>query len=330
MWKVFIFIMFGFCLAALAEDNPPIVTRPEPGISWTEEYTVGPGDTFSIELYGKPETKRLVVPIQPDGTVTFLQAQNISVQGLTVEGMRAELQKSLSNYFKNGEVIVQPVTMQSKRFFVLGRVVTKGAFVLDHPITVVEAVAQAKGFETSLLDPNTAGIADLSRSFIVRNGKKLSVNFEKLFLEGDFTQNVSIEPNDYIFFPSAESKEVYVLGAVNQPGKLDYLPGASVMAAISAGGGFRQEAFRDNVLIIRGSLNHPETIVVDCNNILKGRDHDVKLQPKDIIYVSTRPWRIAEDLLDLATQSFVASCMNAWAGKNIILGRDHVLPQIQP
>src|SRR6185295_15835925 len=152
-----------------------------------------------------------------------------------------------------------------------------------------------------------AGIADLSRSFIVRNGRKLDVNMEKLFLEGDFTQNVHIEPNDYIFFPSAESKEIYVLGAVGQPGRLDYLPGASVMSAIAAGGGFTIESFRDNVLVIRGSLNNPETIVVDCNNILKGREKDLKLQPKDIVYVSTRPWKIAEDLMDVATTAFVRS-----------------------
>lgn len=338
MWKKSVFIVL-ICAAAVAEEPaskddttvaPPSITTPAPGVSWTEEYTVGPGDTFSIELYGKPETKRLIVPIQPDGTITFLQGQNILVQGMTIEGMRAELQKTLTSYFKNIEVIVQPVTLQSKRYFILGRVVTKGAFVLDHPITVVEAVAQAKGFESSLLDPNTAGIADLSRSFIVRNGKKLNVNMEKLFLEGDFSQNVQVEPNDYLFFPSAESKEVYVLGAVNQPGKLDYLPGASVMSALAAGGGFTIEAFRDNVLVIRGSLNNPETIVVDCNDILKGREKDLKLQPKDIVYVSTRPWKIAEDLMDVATTAFVQSAINFWAGKNIIIGRDHVMPQIQP
>ncbi|MCI0539395.1 MAG: polysaccharide biosynthesis/export family protein, partial [Verrucomicrobiales bacterium] len=225
-----------------------MVTRPAPGVSWTEEYTVGAGDIFNIELYGKPETRRLSIPIQPDGTITFMQAQNINVQGMTIEGMRAELQKTLSTFYKNSEVIVQPVTLSSKRYFVLGRVVQKGSFVLDHPITIVEAVAAAKGFETSLLDPNTAGIADLSRSFIVRNGEKLDVNLEKLFLEGDFTQNRNIEPNDYLFFPSAENKEVYVLGAVNRPGKVDYLPGISTMSAIASAAGFNIEAFRDNVL----------------------------------------------------------------------------------
>jgi len=330
MRKICFLVVASICLATHAEEQPSIVMRPPPGISWTEEYTVGAGDLFNVELYGKPETKRLSVPIQPDGTITFMQAQNVSVQGMTIEGMRAELQKTLSTYYKNSEVIVLPVTLQSKRYFMLGRVVQKGSYVLDHPITIVEAVAQAKGFETSVLDPNTAGIADLSRSFIVRNGEKLDVNFEKLFLQGDFSQNIHVEPNDYLFFPSAETKEVYVLGAVNRPGRVDFTPGTSVMSAIASGGGFNAEAFRDNVLVVRGSLNDPETFVIDCNNVLKGRDRDLRLQPKDIIYVGTRPWKIAEDLLDVASRAFVASIANTWAGKNVIWGRGFILPQTEP
>lgn len=330
MRKILALLITGFCLATFAEEQPGIVERPSPGTSWTEEYTVGAGDIFNIELYGKPETRRLSIPIQPDGTITFMQAQNINVQGMTIEGMRSLLQKTLSGFFKNSEVIVTPVALQSKRYFILGRVVQKGAFVLDHPITIVEAVAAAHGFETSILDPNTAGIADLSRSFIVRNGEKLDVNLEKLFLEGDFSQNRHIEPNDYLFFPSAENKEIYVLGAVNRPGKVDYLAGTTTMGAIASAAGFNNEAFRDNVLVIRGSLNNPETFVVDCNNILKGRERDLKLQPKDIVYIATRPWKIAEDLFDVASRAFVASVANTWAGKNIILGRGHILPQIEP
>ncbi len=329
MWKM-LFAVFLASAGLVLAEGVSSSTEPKNNSSWKEDYTVGPGDSFRIQLYGKVDTLRTSVAIQPDGTITYLQAQNIPVDGMTIEELRQAIQKSLESSYKNIEVLVQPVALQSKRFFVLGRVVTKGAFVLDHPITVVEAVAQARGFETGILDPNTAGIADLSRSFLVRHGKRLNVNFEKLFLQGDFSQNVQIEPDDYLYFPSSENKEVYVLGAVGRPGKLDYLPGASVVAAITAGGGFLPEAFRDRVLIVRGSLNDPETIVVDVNDVLKGRAKDVILQPKDIVYVSTRPWKIAEDLLDVATSAFITSMMNAWSGKNVIIGRDHILGQIEP
>jgi protein involved in polysaccharide export with SLBB domain len=325
--KVVLMLMFACALQA-QEPTSNISSGAAP--SWKDHYTVGPGDTFRIEIYGKIETIRPAVTIQPDGTITYLQAQNIHVDGQTIEEMRLAVQKSLDQYFKNIEVIVQPVKLLSKNYFVLGRVTTKGAFVLDRPITIVEAVARAKGFESGPAEPSVAGLADLSRSFLVRNGKHMPVNFEKLFLEGDFSQNLEIEPNDYLYFPSSVAREIYVVGAVVRPGRFDYMPGGSCIAAITAGGGYTDNAFRERVLIIRGSLNDPETIVVDTNDILKGRAKDVILQPKDIVFVSTRPWKIAEDLLDSAVTVFIDSVITTWTGRNIIINRRDVLPEFNP
>jgi protein involved in polysaccharide export with SLBB domain len=324
-------LIFTACCAWAAGENTPSDSTPlQLQASWREAYTVGPGDSFRIELYGKPETTRLSVIVEPDGTLSYLQAQNIPVNGLTINEVRDAVQKTLDKYYKNVEVMVQPVLLASKHYFVLGRVNNKGSYILDHPTTVMEAIAFAGGFESGVLEPTSSGLADLSRSFLVRDGKRVDVNFEKLFLQGDFSQNVELEPNDYLFFPSVVSHEVYVLGALSNPGKLNYVPGVTVMASIASAGSFNKSAFRDRVLVIRGSLNNPETFAIDCNDILKGRAPDFKLQPKDIVYVSTRPWKIAEDLLDSAVTSFVRSAVNAWAGSNIILGREVIIPQIEP
>jgi polysaccharide biosynthesis/export protein len=323
-------LLLIFACAALAQETPTSTTISASDTSWKDHYTVGPGDSFHIEIYGKKETVRPTVVIQPDGTITYLQVQNIPVAGLTIEGVRTELQKTLDQYYKNVEVVVQPVKLLSKNYFVLGKVVTKGSFVLDRPITVIEAVARAKGFETGPLEPSAAGLADLSRSFLVRNGKRVPVNFENLFMQGDFSQNVELEPDDYLYFPGGGAREVYILGAVNRPGKLDYKPNATIMGAISAGGSYADNAFRDRVLIIRGSLNQPEMIAVDTNDILKGQAIDVPLEPTDIIYVSTRPWKIAEDLLDSAVTAFVNSAITTWTGRNIIIGTKAIMPQIEP
>ena len=330
MSKYVVFALTLIAVCAWAKDDQSSSNTAGNHVSWKQEYTVGPGDSFRIELYGKPETARLSIVVQPDGTLSYLQAQNISVNGMTINQVRDAVQKTLDKYYKNVEVMVQPVLLASKRYFVLGRVINKGSYILDHPTTVMEAIAFAGGFESGFLKPASSGLADLSRSFLVRDGKRVDVNFEKLFLQGDFSQNVELEPNDYLFFPSAVSHEVYVLGALKNPGKLNYVPGVTVMAALASAGSFNTSAFRDRVLVIRGSLNNPETIAVDCNDILKGRGADLKLQPKDIVYVSTRPWKVAEDLLDTAVTSFVRSAINAWAGQNIILGRDVILPQIEP
>ena len=54
-----------------------------------------------------------------------------------------------------------------------------------------------------MFERNPVELTDLSRSFMVRHGQKLPVDFEKLFQQGDLTQNIAVEPDDYLYFASA-------------------------------------------------------------------------------------------------------------------------------
>ena len=214
--------------------------------------------------------------------------------------------------------MVVPVSYKSKKYFVLGKVTQRGSFPLDRPMTLLEAVGRAGGMETGLSsDRSLVELADLSRAFISRNGKQLTVNFEKLFQEGDLTQNVPLEPNDYIYFPAADQKEVFVLGAVQRPGSYLYTQNVGALGAVAARGGFNDRAWRNKLLVIRGGINKPETFEVDANEVLNARRSDVRLQPRDIIYVSERPWVRAEELLDLAAQAFVTAAVVTVTGERV-------------
>jgi hypothetical protein len=119
-----------------------------------------------------------------------------------------------------------------------------------------------------LYQRTTVELADLGHSFIVRNGEKLPVNFERLFLEGDLSQNVPIEPNDYVYFASTGAQDIYVLGEVMSPGPLGFVSSATVISAITDRGGFTDRAFKRRVLVVRGSLNEPETFVINAGRTL--------------------------------------------------------------
>ena len=195
---------------------------------------------------------------------------------------------------------------------------TKGVYTLDRPTTVLEAVVRAHGFETGLVDRNIISVADFSRSFLMRQGKRYPLNFENLFQNGDLSQNLSIEPGDYLYFPGANVKEVYVLGEVRLPGSTPYTPSMTLMAAISARAGYNDRAYKGKVLIVRGSLNKPETFVVDTKDILAGKARDFLLQPKDIIFVNSRPFIYAEELADRAVTAFLQSIVTAHVFNEVI------------
>lgn len=288
--------------------------------AWQEKLTFGPGDSMDIHVYGKPAMSRTNIMVGPDGRVNFLQAAGVQASGLSVEELRQRLDEEMAKYYTEAaapRTIVIPVAFSSKKYFMLGKVNAKGAYVLDRPLTLLEAVARAKGLETGLYRRNTVEMADLGQSFLVRNGAKMGVDFEKLFQEGDLTQNVLLEPNDYIYFASTAAREIYVLGEVMSPGPIGFGANATVLTAIADRGGYSERAFKKRVLVVRGSLREPETFVVDTGAVLDARMRDFKLQPRDIVYVSSRPWIKAEELLDEAASSFIQGAVTTWSGVNV-------------
>ncbi len=303
--------------------------EPEPGASfsagvpakresWQEHLTLGPGDVLTFHLYGSPELTREDQVIGPDGRVSYLEADNVAAAGLTVDELRDRLNSELGKFRRAPQVYVTPVSYRSKKYYMMGTVVLKGVFYLDRPITVIEAVARARGFETGISAGDTIEATDFSRSFISRNGHKLPVDLEKLFLHGDLSQNIKLEPNDYLFFPAVVlRRDLRPRRGGRAPGPVPYDSGMSVLAAIASRGGFAARAWKAHVLVVRGSLDHPTAYKVDISGALTGDAPNMALQPGDLVYVSNRPWYRAEELLDRAAQAFTESAVVTWTGLNV-------------
>ncbi len=310
---------------ALAADAEPSaagtafsVVSPAQRAQWQQKLTLGPGDLLNLGLYGEPQLDATDVPVGPDGRISYLEASGVLAAGLTVDEFRGKLNEALGQYRRAAQAIVVPVAYRSKKYFVLGKVAQRGAFLLDRPMTLLEAVGRAGGMETGLSsDRSLIELADLSRAFLSRGGRQLPVNFEKLFQEGDLTQNVTLEPNDYIYFPAADQQEVFVLGAVTLPGAYHYSQSTGALGAIAARGGFNTRAWKNKVLVIRGGLTKPETFTLDALEVLSARQADIRLQARDIVYVSERPWIRAEELLDLAAQAFVTAAVVTVTGERV-------------
>ena len=185
----------------------------EPPRSWRDHYTFGPGDVIDVSFYGRPELDRGGLRIAPDGTFSYLQANNIQVSGMTLEEIRDVLETKLAAYYTNVRLVMMPGELTSKRYILLGKVIDKGVFSLERPITILEALARSRGVETGIFEQSTIELADMDRAFIIRNGERLDVDFAALYYRGDLSQNILIEPDDYIYIPSNITNDYYVLGS---------------------------------------------------------------------------------------------------------------------
>jgi len=320
---VLVILLAGVCMTRATETNLPVADNFSGSsqtpfyADWQKRFTVGAGDIFNLRIYGRTDSIRINVPVGPDGRISFLEAQSVPVAGLTVDEMRAALDAELGKFYRNVRTIITPVEWRSKKYYLLGAVVDRGAFSLDRPLTIIEAVARARGIDTGLYEHNTVELADMKHSFIVRGGKRLPVDFEQLFNHGDLTQNILVEPGDYIYFPSGTVNEVYLLGAVGHPGPLGLTAENTLVGVLTVRGGLLPTAYQQHVLVVRGSLQKPQTFVVNLAAILSGREKDFVLQPKDIVYVSEKPWQKVEDLLQLALNSYAQGMTTTWVSQNV-------------
>ena len=312
-----VLLVTGGSLLPAAEPSPAAPANPAPvslnastqRADWQQRLTLGPGDVLNLQLFNVPDSIRLEVPVGPDGRLNFLQARDIMAAGLSVDELREKLDQALAQYYQNPRTIITPFAYRSKRYIMLGAIANKGVYPFERPVRIIEAIARAGGLETGLYAARTVELADLQHSFLVRNGQRVPVDFEALFQRGDLSQNIPLQPDDYLYFALSSANEIYVLGEVSIPGIQLFAARPTAISAISTAGGFTQRSFKSRVLVVRGSLDHPETFVVDAAAILSGKAKDFKLQPHDILYVSRNPWIVAGEIVDMAAKAFVQAAI---------------------
>jgi len=303
----------GLQTVALDKQFDPAWLKPS-----TELFTLGPGDRLEIELLGELASRALTV-VAPDGKIYYNLLPGIDVWGLTVAQAKIQLESELSKYVREKpqlSVILRGV--ESRRIWVLGRVQAPGVYPMTAPMSLLEGISMAGGTLalSSFSDQEAAGVseqlADLQHSFVIRRGKLLPLDFQRLLNEGDLGQNIYLEPDDFIYLPAARAREVYVLGAVAQPRPVPFKVGMTVAAAVASAYGTIKGAYMHHVVLIRGSLSQPEVAVVDYKAVIRGEAHDLALQPNDIVYVPFSPYRYLQKYVELALNTFVsAAAINA-------------------
>lgn len=106
---------------------------------------------------------------------------------------------------------------------------------------------------------------------------RVVVDFAKLFVENQESENILLKRNDYIYVPE-EKNYVVMLGQFVNPGKVIYRPNYSVEDYIQLAGGFGWRALEGDVRVIK--VNTGEWIDADKID---------KLEPGDTIWAPEDP-----------------------------------------
>jgi len=108
--------------------------------------SIQPNDRLIIDVYKNLDLSRTVT-VQPDGLISIPLVQSIQAAGLTPAQLKIELEKRLKEYLEVPTVTVTIDAIQSYRIYVTGKVQKPGLIISEKPITVLQALSLAGGFQ---------------------------------------------------------------------------------------------------------------------------------------------------------------------------------------
>ena len=273
-----------------------------------QSYHLAIGDMVEVSVFGFPDTVA-VTPVAPDGKLYYMFMNGVPAVGRTPAEVAAEMEKSLDRMFNHPSVSILPHKFAENRFLAFGKLVYPDVYQIESALTLRQAIARAGGLAQGIYRGTTIELASLRDSYLLREGKRVPVDFEALLKHNDASQDIYIRPGDIIYIASGLGREVFLLGEVGEQKTAGYTDGMTLVGLISGqserGGGYLPTAHLKKVVIVRGELQNPVTFDVNLKKILKGEAPDVFLMPGDIVYVPDKPYRFARELTRTVILTFV-------------------------
>ncbi|NVJ96678.1 MAG: sugar transferase [Alphaproteobacteria bacterium] len=270
---------FGDRAAPSVPTIEPISIPVEEDTFQDPEYRVGTGDLIAVNVFGEEGLSDLKVSVDGAGYVQLPYLERVKVAGKTTADIQAELKSGFNVQFRNPWVVVEVIEYRSRPIYLLGEFNKPGVVYLDGPTNLMQAITMGSGL---------SGAAHLRGARLWRNDAIAAVDLHALLMEGRAAHNVGLQPGDTIFVPSQADKKAYVLGAVARAGTVQFSnePMTLLKALSQVGGPIKEAALLSQVRVIRTlSPVDGQLILVNANDILKGKAADLTLIPDDIVYV---------------------------------------------
>jgi len=255
------------------------------------DYVIGEGDVLLVSVWGEKELS-LPVKVRPDGKISLPAIGEVTASSMTVKKLQEVLTEKFTKIVKNPIVTVIVTEITNNKVYVFGGGVSSGVYSLTQRTTLLQLLCQIGQQQPAVAQGAPVGSAstrnaDLKNAYVLRNGKKIKQGFHKLFVEGDTVEDMMIEPNDALFIPAPNDKNVYVMGAVTSPRSIPYRDNMTVMEAILESGGFTKFARQNETIIYRRENDLDISIAVKAKNLIDGGDlnQNVRLRPGDYIVV---------------------------------------------
>jgi polysaccharide export outer membrane protein len=168
-----ILLTFAAVPAAAAQGNAS-ARAPTPAVDpYAPRATapIGPLDRLEVIVFREPELSVADAPVDESGRIMLPLSGEFSAAGKSAQTLSTEITQRLRQYLRNPEVAVRVKQAAAKKITVAGSVNLPGVYPVEGRVTLLQAVALARG-------PSQVADLDTTLIFRTQNGQKSVAKFD--------------------------------------------------------------------------------------------------------------------------------------------------------
>jgi protein involved in polysaccharide export with SLBB domain len=233
----------------------PISTfAPVTNVPVAADYVVGPGDTFTVTLWGRVNAQ-YAVEIDRNGQIVLPEVGVLNVSCMTLGDMENYIQDQLARKQTDFKMAVTMGRLRTIKVFVVGEAQVPGSYTVSSLSTVINALFAAGG-------PSKNGSMRDIR-LLRGNQPPIHIDLYKFLLGGDKSSDLRLQDGDTIFIPII-GPIVGIAGNVKRPAIYEMAKTMTLGDVIDLAGGVNYAGWLQRVQVERVE-NHKRRVVADFN-----------------------------------------------------------------
>lgn len=233
-------------------QGPVSTFAPVANVPVAPDYIVGPGDSFTVTLWGRVNAQYNVT-INRNGEIILPEIGVLSVSGMTLAALEDYLQDQFSRKHTDFKMAVTMGRLRTIKVFIVGEAGIPGSYTLSSLSTIINSLFAAGG-------PSKSG--SLRNVRLLRNAHEpVAIDLYDFLLGGDKNADVRLQDGDTVFIPLI-GPVVGVSGNVKRPAIYEMSEPLTLDQTLQLAGGITYVGWLQRVQVERVE-NHTRRIVAD-------------------------------------------------------------------
>ncbi len=193
-----VFLSILFLASCFLLPAQTVQKQQEPKLSEQQPeplYVIQPSDVLEIFVWKQPELTRKVF-VRPDGRISFPLVQDLQAAGISPAELKTQIENRLKEYLSAPNVTVVVEGILSYRVYVIGKVQKPGIQTIEKPVTVLQALSLAGGFQDYAKDTEIVVVRRQSGENIL-----FDFNYRDVIHGKKPEQNIFLRTGDVVVVP---------------------------------------------------------------------------------------------------------------------------------